>query len=56
MKTKMKNSILILAAITLLSACSTSTTETAPADSAISDTTLVDSASIKCHVDSVVAE
>jgi hypothetical protein len=53
---KMKNSILILVAITLLSACSTSTPETTPADSAISDTTLVDSASIEDHVDSVVAE
>ena len=56
MKIKMKNLILMLAAITLLSACSTSTTETAPADSAISDTTLVDSASIEGHVDSAVAE
>ena len=52
----MKNTILILAVITLLSACSTSTTETAPADSAIADTTLVDSASIEDHVDSVVVE
>ena len=52
----MKNTILILAAITLLSACSTSTTETSPADSAIADTTLVDSSSIEDHVDSVVVE
>ena len=52
----MKNTILILATITLLSACSTSTTETAPADSAVADTTLVDSSSIEDHVDSVVVE
>ena len=52
----MKNTILILAVITLLSACSTSTPETSPADSAVADTTLADSASIEDHVDSVVAE
>lgn len=52
----MKNTIFILAVITLLSACSTSTTETSPADSAIADTTLADTASIEDHVDSLVVE
>ena len=52
----MKNTILILAVITLLSACSTSTTETSPADSAIADTTLLDSALIEGHVDSLLVE